>query len=571
MPEGWICMSDKLRPIPFKELLRQSVMEYKETKSFYGVPVSRPEKILKNLIINGQKIETPFGPAAGPHTQLAQNILAAYAAGARYFELKTVQVMWGEELGILKPCIYVETEAYNTEWSSELSPEKALEEYIKAWMLLHLLMKEFELGRSDGFVFNMSVGYQLTGIQSPAVDAFLEAMKEGKDTAVFKACTETAIEEKELFCKVTEEFIRNIPSCISDTVTLSTMHGCPSGEIEEIVLYLMKEKKLNTHLKCNPTLLGYDKVKELLENGGYSHVEMNEEIFRHDISFEKAVALIGRLKEKSMELGKEFGIKLTNTLPVKIINQELPGEAMYLSGPALYPITIGVAAALREALEEIIKEDISMSYSGGADSGNIAAILETGIKPVTVSTLLLKTGGYKNLTALDKALAAELEEIPEIIDRDRLSALARAAEQDSSYRNKAKRNAKTPASDYSAFCAKCRQCTDVCPNRANKKTEGDGKVYILHRDGLCNECGNCVYFCPLGHIPYKEKFTLFETPELFLDSMNPGVCNLESGYRLRWKGQIYEAGAEVIGHIKNVTELEPADIDKLLEETPEVV
>ncbi|WOO38803.1 4Fe-4S dicluster domain-containing protein [Anaerocolumna sp. AGMB13020] len=559
-------MSDKLRPIPFKELLRQSVMEYKETKSFYGVPVIRPEKIFECLMVNGQRIETPFGPAAGPHTQLAQNILAAYAAGARYFELKTVQVMWGEELGIVKPCIYVETEAYNTEWSSELSPEKALEEYIKAWILLHLLVKEFDLGRNDGFVFNMSVGYQLAGIQSPAVNAFLEAMREGKDTTVFKVCTGTAIEEKELFGKVTEDFIRTIPSCISDTVTLSTMHGCPSGEIEEIVLYLMKEKKLNTHLKCNPTLLGYDKVNELLEKGGYSYVEMNEEIFRHDISFEKAVALIGGLKEKSMELGKEFGIKLTNTLPVKIINQELPGEAMYLSGPALYPITIGVAAALREALEEIIEEDIAMSYSGGADSGNITAILETGIKPVTVSTLLLKTGGYKNLTALDKAIAAELKEIPETIDRGRLTALAKTAQQDSCYHNKGKKNKRTPASEYSAFCAKCRQCTDVCPNRANKKTEEDEKVYILHRDGLCNECGNCVYFCPLGHIPYKEKFTLFETPELFLDSMNPGICNGESSYRIRWKGQICEVSAEVLEDTKNVTELGPSDIDKLLKE-----
>ena len=564
-------MSDKLRPIPFKELLQQSVMEYKETKSFYGVPVISPEEIFENLLINGQKIETPFGPAAGPHTQLAQNILAAYAAGARYFELKTVQVMWGEELGIVKPCIYVETEAYNTEWSSELSLEKALEEYIKAWVLLHLLVKEFDLGRSDGFVFNMSVGYQLAGIQSPTVNSFLEAMKEGKDTTVFKACTKTVLEEKELFDKVTEEFVRTIPSCISDTVTLSTMHGCPSGEIEEIVLYLMKEKKLNTHLKCNPTLLGYDKVKELLENSGYSYVEMDEEIFRHDISFDKAVSLIGRLKEKSMELGREFGIKLTNTLPVKIINQELPGEAMYLSGPALYPITIGVAAALREALEEIIKEDISMSYSGGADSGNITAILETGIKPVTVSTLLLKTGGYKNLTDLYKAIAAELKEIPEMIDRKKLSALANAAEQDRNYWKKVKKNKKLPSNDYSAFCAKCRQCTDVCPNRANKKTEGDGKVYILHRDGLCNECGNCVYFCPLGHIPYKEKFTLFETPELFLDSTNPGVCGLESGYRLRWKGQIYEAGAEVLAKVKNVTDLDPSDIDKLLKEITEVV
>ena len=33
--------------------------------------------------------------AAGPHTQLAQNLVAAYYAGARFFELKTVQKMDG--------------------------------------------------------------------------------------------------------------------------------------------------------------------------------------------------------------------------------------------------------------------------------------------------------------------------------------------------------------------------------------------------------------------------------------------------------------------------------------------
>ena len=37
-----------------------------------------------------ERIETPFGPAAGPNTQLAQNIVASYVAGSRFFELKTV-------------------------------------------------------------------------------------------------------------------------------------------------------------------------------------------------------------------------------------------------------------------------------------------------------------------------------------------------------------------------------------------------------------------------------------------------------------------------------------------------
>ena len=58
------------------------------------------------------EIETPFGPAAGPNTQLAQNIIAGYFGGARFFELKTVQKMDGAELAacISRPCILAEDE-----------------------------------------------------------------------------------------------------------------------------------------------------------------------------------------------------------------------------------------------------------------------------------------------------------------------------------------------------------------------------------------------------------------------------------------------------------------------------
>ena len=41
----------------------------------------------------GHRLETPFGPAAGPHSQMAQNIVAAWLCGARYIELKTVQTL----------------------------------------------------------------------------------------------------------------------------------------------------------------------------------------------------------------------------------------------------------------------------------------------------------------------------------------------------------------------------------------------------------------------------------------------------------------------------------------------
>ena len=80
-------MSELMIPIPFKELMNWIMTEYRQEGSVFGVhrPYVAGEKSLP--IFGGERIETPFGPAAGPNTQLAQNIIAGYFAGARFFEL----------------------------------------------------------------------------------------------------------------------------------------------------------------------------------------------------------------------------------------------------------------------------------------------------------------------------------------------------------------------------------------------------------------------------------------------------------------------------------------------------
>ena len=93
-------MSDKMRGIPFKILLETTVLEYRTRKSLYYVPM-HDELAAGKMMLAGKPLSVPVGPAAGPHTQLAQNLLAGFAAGARVFELKTVQIMEGEELGIV--------------------------------------------------------------------------------------------------------------------------------------------------------------------------------------------------------------------------------------------------------------------------------------------------------------------------------------------------------------------------------------------------------------------------------------------------------------------------------------
>ena len=62
-------------------------------------------------------------------------------------------------------------ECYNCEWSTELEVPQAFAELREGMVCLHLIAREYGLGSPDGFVFNMSVGYDLEGIKSPKVDA----------------------------------------------------------------------------------------------------------------------------------------------------------------------------------------------------------------------------------------------------------------------------------------------------------------------------------------------------------------------------------------------------------------
>ena len=194
-------MSDIMRPIPFSQLMNWIIEEHKTQDAIFGVRKMVTTNQEGALPIFDERIETPFGPAAGPNTQLAQNIVASYVAGSRFFELKTVQVMDGEELSkcVNKPCIVAQDECYNCEWSTELEVPQAFAEYVKAWFACHLIAREYGLGSPDGFVFNMSVGYDLEGIKSPKVDAYIEGMKDASGSDVWNECRAWALANLDKF------------------------------------------------------------------------------------------------------------------------------------------------------------------------------------------------------------------------------------------------------------------------------------------------------------------------------------------------------------------------------------
>lgn len=394
-------MGDRMTPMPFSQLVEWIRKEHQETGAVFGV--YRPYEVKKDNCrrIFGRKLETVIGPAAGPHTQLAQNIAAAYYGGSRFFELKTVQIIDGEDLPVNKPCIKADDECYNCEWSTELTVSQAQEEYIKAWFLLTILAKEYGLGDGDGFQFNMSVGYDLEGIKSPKVNGFIDSMKDASQTETFRQCRQYLIDHIGEFSRLTEADVMAVSPEICNSVTLSTLHGCPPQEIERIAVYLMEEKKLNTFIKCNPTLLGYEFARKIMDDMGYDYVAFGDFHFLDDLQYKDAVPMLERLMALAEEKKLEFGVKITNTFPVDVKQNELPSKEMYMSGKSLYPLSISLAAKLAKEFGGRLR----ISYSGGADYHNIRKIVDAGIWPVTVATTLLKPGGYQRLSQM----AAELE------------------------------------------------------------------------------------------------------------------------------------------------------------------
>ena len=497
-------MSEIMRPMSIGHLMHWIMSEYEQKKSIFGI-----EKIVKHengqaLPIYEEKIESPFGPAAGPNSQLAQNIVAAYVAGSRFFELKTVQVMDGAELAacISRPCIIAGDECYNCEWSTELYVPQAFAEYVKAWVACKLIAKEYNLGDPDAFVFNMSVGYDLEGIKSPKVDKYINDMIEAKDTEVFKECINWALEHVNEFKNVDEEYIRSISSNVSNSITESTLHGCPPAEIERIATYLITEKHLNTFIKCNPTLLGYEYARKRLDGLGFDYIAFDDHHFVEDLQWADAVPMLHRLYDLCQEKGLEFGVKITNTFPVDVTRNELPSNEMYMAGRALFPLSIHVARLLTDEFHGKLR----ISYSGGATIENIKELFDAGIWPITMATNILKPGGYQRMSQIADELMECGSERFSGVNVAALAAIDDGVEAKAMYRKPVKplpeRHVDKKLPLFDCFNAPCRNGCPIeqdIPAYLQAMVDGDAKKaleIILERNPLPFITGTiCPHHC----------------------------------------------------------------------------
>jgi putative selenate reductase len=574
----------ELVPIPLPLLLRRAFLEYRREAKIFDLPSQKFFRGLPGLdlsvMVHGHRAATPLGPAAGPHGQLAQNIVLSWLGGSRIIELKTVQIL--DELTIPRPCIDATNVGYNVEWSQELKLEQSLREYVGAAMFLEILKASKLLGEDIPVdtVFDMSVGYNLEGIRSARVRAWIESMKNAGPVI------------EELRRGLTDEMARYrdlpFPTHISDTVTLSTFHGCPAGEIEAIAEFLLGEMDCHVCIKLNPTLLGQEEVGHLLHDVlGYREIQLHPPAFENDLQWSEAADLIPRLWRRAAALGKSLSVKFSNTLVVKNHRDMFRDDLMYMSGPPLHVITMNLVKKFREC----VREPVPVSFSGGVDANNFSDAVAMNFVPVTTCTDLLRPGGYSRLIRYLERLGEKMREmgvtgIPDFVLNYRGQAEAAAgnvhtagllntpvlvAEATANPRYAATRNRAVPRKIGSKLwlydCINCDKCVPDCPNDANfvyetsagaieyanfellpegvRRVPG-GVLRILKAHQLanfadaCNDCGNCDVFCPEDGGPQIVKPRFFSSLETYRKYAG------ENGFFLDWKR--LEIHGRISGH-----------------------
>ncbi len=562
---------------PFVELIDRMRLENRQQQSIFDLPERKwfkpgaagnaPDLTVK---FHDQVAGSPVGPASGPQTQMAQNLVLSWLAGARILELKTVQI--NDQLEIGRPCIDATNVGYNIEWSQELRVEQSLDQYVQGAMLIHMLRhapEEFGIAPSevephgtwDETIYDMSIGYDLTGIQSEKVCGFIRGMIDAT------ASVERLRDQIPQRLKRLREL--EYPTALSRGITLSTFHGCPADEIERICEFLLTEIGVHVIVKMNPPMLGKDRLEHLLhEVMGYTEITVNPAAYTSGLLFDESIAMCRRLSELANSHKLGFGAKFSNTLEVTNHRDFFSKEekVMYLSGLPLHVITLTLANEFRQQMGA----EMPITFSAGVDRKNFVNMVACGFTPITTCTDLLKVGGYGRLPPYLKELNTAMEIVGAktiddfILDchghREQAGDDAVAAgllntplvvhqtQADSRYYAPQNRGVpKKIGSHLVTFdCITCDKCIPVCPNDANfayhtgeiqlgyqdLEIQPDGSLLpvgneqvfkLEHREQIanfadyCNHCGNCDTFCPEYDGPYLMKPSFFGSRQAFDD------------------------------------------------------
>ncbi len=227
---------------------------------------------------------------------------------------------------------------------------------------------------------------------------------------------------------------------------------------------------------------------------------------------------------------------------------------MYLSGPPLHVISTTLLGELHRALPGRLAvggQDgtVEVSFSAGVTKKNFPNLAGLGLAPITVCSDLLKPGGYGRLRPMLAALASAMtaagcadlaawrahrkEAAVAAGQSDPIAAYVAAVHdpgQNGDYTRPG--TAQLPRRVDHVLerwgCVACNVCVTVCPNDAffrlptPEGLEVAGSQQYLFFAELCNQCGNCMVFCPEEGDPAAVKPALFLDRDRFALGDRPG-------------------------------------------------
>ena len=593
-----------LHPSPFPDLVKRMFLEPERQQTIFDLPLRKtyvPDPSLDTGVkFHGKSAAAPVGPAAGPQTQMAQNLVLSWLGGSRIMELKTVQI--NDQLVINRPCIDMTNVGYNIEFSQELRLQESLQEYVGGMMLIEMLKASNLLGFAPSqfdktsTIYDFSLGYDLAGISSKPIREFIASLRNAKQH----------IDKLRLQIPDRWKQYRDLPypEEISNSITLSTFHNCPPDEIEKICHFLLTEIGMHVTVKMNPTMLGFEDLNYLLHDRlGFPDIQVNKKAVEAGLRFDEGVEMVRRLQETGKKLGLGVGAKFSNTLEVVNHKTFFPqDQIMYLSGLPLHVITL----RLVERWRQNYGPDCPISFSAGVDKHNFANCVACGFVPITTCSDLLKVGGYGRLFEYLKNLEQEMKKLGVtnvddfILKREGNEAAAlehaksinadrQAAVNYAGFLNIGPIWSRTVADERYSFeknkgvpkridsklwlydCISCDKCIPVCPNDANfyyevapveiaftNQTWNSGKLepadsgtlkiekkhQIANFADWCNECGNCDTFCPEYGGPFIQKPSFFNDRAAWLDNPQRDGFYIEKRNGLteivgRMEGQTY--------------------------------
>jgi len=415
----------RLKPYPFGALVTHMLRELDAKQSVFGLPASGfyhgdPHRDF-SVSVHDTIAASPLGAAAGPHTQLAQNIVLSWLAGARVIELRTVQTADGVDCP--RPSVDVGTAGFHLELGHELTMEQALEEYVKASMLIDVLRAGDELRTLPGFesvYLDLGLGFELKDIQGERIGAFIEAMQDASGAVDWL--------RREIPTAYKRYRDLDFTTALATSVTITVGPGPTLDELEPVLVHLLKERRLDCFVKFSPTLLGHgDSMRLLHTELGYSKIALPAESFTDNLRWEQAVALMERLGETATEEGRGVGAKFSGGLPVQNQDARLAQERATadLTGPPLHLLAIELVRRFRKHF----RDRFPISFSGGIHRANFPDAVALGLAPVTVCSDLLKPGGYGRLGAYHRDLSKRMAAVgADNVDEFIVSAYGRAEE-----------------------------------------------------------------------------------------------------------------------------------------------